>query len=108
MTAMKVSTTWTLSRLSREWVGPITVTADGLAVDDWTYLLLPAGTRPATPENIDGAPTVLGTGEEARAGILVGPGTDDELGPGRYLIWLRYVADPEAPVLTPVGVVVIT
>jgi hypothetical protein len=108
VTNPKVSTTWTLSRLSREWVGPITVTADGTPVTDWTYAVVQFGQRPATPEEIDAAPAVLGAGDAARRGVLVGPGTDHELTPGRYLIWLRYVADPEAPVLEPVGVLVIT
>jgi hypothetical protein len=99
-----IVTTWRISRLSREWVGPVAVTADGLPVIDWAYAILPAGERPATPESIDNAPTVL----DDTPGILVGPGTDNVLSAGRYVIWVRYVAGLEAPVLNDVGVLVIT
>lgn len=108
MNTREVTATWTLSRLSREWVGPITVTADGSAVTDWTYAIVPFGQQPASPEAIDAAPFLLDPGPAVRSGILVGPGTDHELTPGRYQIWLRFVADPEAPVLVAVGVLVIT
>lgn len=97
-------TTWTLSRLSREWVGPIVVTADGTTVADWVYAIIPSGSQPAAPEDIDGIPTVLDDGR----GILVGPDTDNPLPPGRYRIWIRYGAGQEAPVLYAIGVLVIT
>lgn len=97
-------TTWTFARHSREWVGPLVVTADGDPVTTWNYLIVPFGQRPPTPEDIDGTPTVL---DDAQ-GILVGPDTDNELSPGRYLIWVRYVSGQEAPVLDDVGVLVIT
>jgi hypothetical protein len=99
-----ITTTWTLPRSSREWVGPLTVTADDAAVTGWTYAILPFGERPATPEDIDGVPTVL---DDAR-GILVGPDTDNELAAGRHVIWVRYVSGQEAPVLDDVGILVIT
>lgn len=99
-----IITTWRLSRLTREWVGPIEVTADAAPVINWTYTILPAGTRPATPEDIDGVPTIL----DDALGILVGPGTDNTLAAGRYLIWVRYVSGLEAPVRDDVGVLVIT
>lgn len=99
-----IITTWRVSRLSREWVGPIAVTADDAPVTDWAYAILPAGDRPATPEDIDGESTTL----DDMLGILIGPGTDNILAPGRYLIWVRYVAGQEAPVMDDVGVLVIT
>jgi hypothetical protein len=99
-----ITTTWRLSRLSREWVGPITVTADAAPVTNWTYAVVPFGDRPAAPEDIDAAPTVL----DDLLGVLVGPGTDNVLTTGRYVIWVRYVAGSEAPVLNDVGVLVIT
>lgn len=99
-----IITTWRLSRLSREWVGPITVTADGVPVTTWTYRITPASDRPATPGDIDGVPVVL----DDQRGILVGPETSNVLAPGRYLIWVRYVAGQEAPVMDDVGVLVIT
>jgi hypothetical protein len=99
-----ITTTWTLSRHSKEWVGPITVTADDVAVTGWTYLVVPFGEQPATPEAINKTPTVL---DDVR-GVLVGPATDNVLAAGRYLIWVRYVSGQEAPVLDDVGILVIT
>lgn len=88
-------TTWRLSSLSREWVGPITVTADGDPVTGWTYTVMPWSQKPATPEAIASAPTALDGG----LGVLVGPGTGHVLAAGEYQIWIRYVDAPEAPVL---------
>lgn len=99
-----ITTTWRLSRLSREWIGPITVTADAAPVTNWTYAIVPFAQLPATPEDVDGVPTIL----DDTLGILVGPGTDNTLPAGRYVIWVRYVAGLEAPVLNDVGVLVIT
>jgi hypothetical protein len=88
-------TTWSLSSLSREWVGPITVTADDTPVTGWTYLVLPWGEKPTAPEDIDRVPDALDGG----LGVLVGPGSTNILPVGVYRIWLRYVDAPEAPVL---------
>lgn len=88
-------TTWRLSSLSREWVGPIAVAANDDPVTGWTYLVLPWGEKPATPESIAGVPTALDGG----LGVMVGPDTDNELEPGEYNIWVRYIDAPEAPVL---------
>lgn len=99
-----IITTWRLPRQSREWVGPLTVVSDGEEIVDWTYVIMPFGQAPATPEDIDGEPTVL----DDALGIMVGPGTDNILSAGRHLIWVRYVAGVEAPVMDDVGVLVIT
>jgi len=99
-----IITTWRIPRLSREWVGPITVTADTTPVTSWTYAITPYNERPATPEDIDGVPTLL----DDTLGVLVGPDTDNVLTAGRYLIWVRYTSGAEAPVLDDVGVLVIT
>jgi len=99
-----IITTWRLSQLSREWVGPIAVTADADPVANWTYAILPTGERPATLEDIDGVPTLL----DDTLGILVGPDTDNVLTAGRYLIWVRFTLGLEAPVMDDVGVLVIT
>lgn len=99
-----IAQTWTLSRLSREWVGPITVTADGTPVADWLYAIVPSSAQPADSADIDGVPIVL----DDTLGVLVGPESDNPLGPGRYRIWIRYTAGQEAPVLECVGVLVIT
>ena len=96
-------TVWRLPALSREWVGPITVAVDDVPTTGWTYLLLPWGEKPATPEDINLAPYALDGG----LGILVGPGTSHVLLPGEYRVWLRYVDAPEAPVLYEDMVIVI-
>lgn len=97
-------TTWRLSSLSREWVGPITLEADGEAVTGWTYKIMPWLDKPDTPESIDATPTGL----EGGLGVLVGPGTDNVLAVGEYRIWLRYVDAPEAPVLHEDMTIIIT
>jgi hypothetical protein len=99
-----MTTTWTLSQLSTEWVGPITVAADGDPVTGWTYTLTPYSDTPDSADAIDGTPDVLDDG----LGILVGPGTTNQLTPGVYRIWVRYGAAPEAPVLNNVGLIHIT
>jgi hypothetical protein len=97
-------TTWTISRWSKEWVGPIEVEASGITVTDWTYAVLAAGQQPASATAIDDTPQTIGSD----LGVLIGPGTAHELSPGRYLIWVRYVANPEAPVINDFGTIVIT
>jgi len=97
-------TVWVLSRLSREWVGPITVTRDGVTVTGWTLTVLPRNQVPATAEDIAEDPTELNGG----LGVLVGPDTDHVLTQGEYSIWVRYVDNPEAPVLTSVGRLIVT
>lgn len=97
-------TTWTLPRLSIEWVGPITVTRDGDPVTDWVVAVFPRQYQPATVDEIDEQPTALDGG----LGVLVGPGTANPLTPGLYRLWIRYVSNPEAPVLNSVGTIQIT
>jgi len=100
-------TTWTLDRLAKDWVGPLTVTAsDGSPVVDWTYAILPHRSRPVDTDAISGAADATADG----LGIYVGPGTGNELTPGTYLIWVRWVAGGKAPVTPPddpAGVLVI-
>ena len=97
-------TTWHVNRLSKEWVGPITVQANGTPVTGWTYAIVPATEQLDDTADITGVPSTLDGG----LGILVGPDTGHELAPGEYTIWVRYVDDPEAVVLDDVGRVVIT
>lgn len=95
---------WILPRITVEWVGPIVVTADGTPVTGWTYALFPPAYRPDLPEEVAATPDLLDDG----VGILVGPGTGNDLARGTYRIWVRYVAAPEAPVLDDVGTIHIT
>lgn len=96
-------TTWRLSRLAREWVGPIAFTADEELVTGWTYVLVPIGTEPSAPEAISLSPASLNGGQ----GVLVGPGTAHPLTRGEYSVWLRYEDDPEAPVVPDVVRIII-
>lgn len=97
-------TTWTLPRLSVEWVGPITVQRNGVTVTGWTYTILPATDQPTTTTAIGSTPTTI----SGQLGILIGPGTTHPLTVGTYRIWIRYVDNPEAPVLNNVGSITIT
>lgn len=96
-------TTWELSRWSREWVGAITVTADGAPVTTWTYTIVRIGEQPASEAAINLVPTAL----DGDLGVLVGPDTAHELTLGRYHILVRYVDNPEAPVLTAGTIVIV-
>jgi hypothetical protein len=97
-------TTWTLDRLSKEWVGPLAVAVDGTPVTGWTYAVLPRGARPDSADDIVGVPDATDDG----LGILVGPDTGHVLEPGTYRIWVRYAAGVEAPVLAAAGLIDIT
>lgn len=89
--------TWTMPRESRELVGPINVTANGVAVVGFEVALIPSDVRPA--ETDWGPPDVV----QGQRWVLVGPGTPRALGPGYYWLWVRYTANPESPVLAYVG-----
>lgn len=97
-------TVWTVPRWSTEWVGPITVSRNGAPVTGWKITVLPAGQQPSDETAIAETPTSLSGG----LGVMVGPGTTHELGPGIYRLWVRYVDSPEAPVLSDAGTLVVT
>jgi hypothetical protein len=84
--------TWRLPPETKEWVGPLTVTADGEAVTAFDVTVTAPGQRPA-----DWAPpTALG----GALGALVGAGSGFPLLPGRkYTLWIRFTDVPETPVL---------
>lgn len=93
---------WRLPRESVELVGPITVTDDGTPVTTFEVAVLAANYRPEeadweTPEDVGGDQFVL-----------VGPGTAHALDSGVYRLWVRYVANPETPVLDAVASIRIT
>lgn len=84
-------TTWTLPAETKEWVGPITVTADGVPVTNFEVTVTAGAGRPTTWY----ATEVL----EGERGVLVGAGTAFPLRPGqRYTVWTRYTDVPEVPV----------
>jgi hypothetical protein len=92
---------WKLPRLSTEWVGPITVTDDGVPVTGWKVAIFTNGYQPELASEISESPTTVDGG----LGVLIGPGTSHVLAPGFYRVWIRYVASPEAPVINNVATI---
>lgn len=84
-------TQWSVAAETREWVGPITVTADGVPTTAFDVTLTAPGARPSlwvAADELDGD-----------KGILIGADTDFELIAGRkYTVWIRFTDDPEIPV----------
>lgn len=84
-------TQWLLAAETKEFVGPITVTADGSPVAAFDVAISQGTTRPTgwkAADNLDG-----------ERGILVGAGTDWPLRVGQiYTVWVRYTDNPEVPV----------
>lgn len=84
-------TLWTLVAETKEFVGPISVTADGDPVTTFEVTVTAPGVRPvewSDPTMIDGD-----------LGVLVGAGTDFALTPGiKYTVWIRFTDTPEIPV----------
>lgn len=90
-------TTWTLAAETKEWVGPITVLADGSPVLSFEVTVTAAADRPTSWQ----AATSLDGG----LGVLVGTDTPFPLVAGqRYTVWTRYTDSPEIPV-TKVGII---
>jgi hypothetical protein len=93
-------TTWTLTAETKEWVGPIAVTADGTPVTSFEVSVTAGGARPSTWE----AALLLNGGR----GVMVGVGTTFPLRVGqRYTVWARFTDITEVPVLK-VGAVRVT
>lgn len=96
-------TAWTLPRLSREWVGPITLInkLTNLPISTFEVAVVARGMQPVATDWT--APDLL-TGQN---GVLIGPGTLRVLPPGAYRLWVRTTAAPEMPVLSNVADVLI-
>jgi hypothetical protein len=95
-----VSTTWTMPRESREWVGPLTVTANGVPTLTYQVSVVHGADRPtrwAAPDPLGG-----------QLGVLVGPTATWPLAPGQYSIWVQVTSAGEAPVLDDVGTITVT
>lgn len=93
----------TINRLSVEHV-PVDVADNGTPVTGWRYVILPVWDEPDTTAQFTGIPTELG----GKWGVLIGPGTAHVLDPGVHVVWVRYEADPEAPVVEAAGRITIT
>lgn len=99
-----MSTTWTVPRTSTEWVGPIAVYSGDLLITDWTVAVFPRGYQPASPDEITAPPCIV----DGQPGVLVGPAGDWPMPVGTHRIWVRFVRDPEVPVLNDVGLIKVT
>lgn len=90
---------WSIARESKEWVGPITVTAtvDGEPVDidpaSLAFAVLPIQQRPTDTDWTAPVTEPGGTG--------IGVQADPTEQPGLYGIWARITDSPEIPVLDP-------
>ncbi len=85
---------WSLPAETKEWVGPLTVTLDGVPQTSYEVQVQLAAARPVI--GAWAAPTVL----EGEGGVLVGVGTSFPLVPlKKYTVWVRYTAAPEIPVV---------
>lgn len=83
--------TWNLAAETKEFVGPITVTADGSPVTTFEVTVTSGAVRPSNWQPRD----VIG----GFRGVMVGAGTPFTLEPGRkYSIWTKYSDDPEVPI----------
>jgi hypothetical protein len=93
---------WHLPRETKEWIGPITVTANGVIITSWQVCLIADGSRPVeadwqTPDSIG-----------PYLGVTIGTGSNyPSLATGSYLIWVRFDNATEEPVINDVGIVVI-
>lgn len=84
-------TQWSIAAETKEWVGPITVTADGVPTSSFEVTVTGPGARPSAWESA----SLLDGGR----GVLVGTGTSFLLTAGRkYTVWIRYTDSPEVPV----------
>lgn len=96
--------TWTIPRLSTEWIGPIEIHNGGIVVEDWTAAVFRSTYQPTTPTEINDPPTIL----DGQRGVLIGPGTPWNLTPGLHRLWITFQHPPETPVLDDVTLIHIT
>lgn len=86
-----VLTTWTLPAESKEFVGPITVLVDNVAVTNFEVAFTDGTARPTTWAAADIV--------DAARGILIGPGTANAtVVAHKYTVWVRFTDSPEIPV----------
>ena len=89
---------WTLPRETKEWVGPITTKANGVAVTNFKVALMIETARPVVSDWLDPVP------DGTDLGVIAGP----NLPIGRYKVWVKYSTALEDVVLDDVGIVDIT
>lgn len=93
----------TINHLSVEHVA-VDVSDGTTPVTGWRYVILPVWQEPTSVAQFTAEPTELA----GKLGVLVGPGTANVLEPGEYVVWVRYVSDPEAPVVEAAGRITVT
>lgn len=91
---MATLTMWQLVAETKEWVGPLTVTANATPVTAFEVSVCEGTARPTTwlaaDDDPDGGPA---------KGVLVGAGSSWPLTQGRkYTIFIRFTDNPEIPV----------
>jgi hypothetical protein len=92
---MTTLTIWSLVAETKEWAGPLVVTANGVPVSTFQVSVCEGAVRPTTWLAADDDPD-----GGATKGVLVGAGTSWPLAVGRkYMIYIKYTDNPEIPVL---------
>jgi hypothetical protein len=86
-------TPWSLPGETKEWVGPITVLADGDVTNAFKVTVTAPGARPVNWQD------AIQLDFSGGYGVMVGVGTAFPLVVGRkYTVWIRYTDAPEQPV----------
>lgn len=96
-------TTWRIPPESvQEFVGPLTVTANGVATTNYQLAVVEYGSRPTAWED----PTPHPDNAVAGLGVVVGVGSTHLLVAGQaYLIWVQIDLGISEPVLDDVGLI---
>jgi hypothetical protein len=102
----------TIPSISLEFLATTVTAASDPTAADVYFNIQPLGVEPGVSGWVagawEGAAEAVGNGfQKARARVLVGPGSSFELPNGRYGVWVRVDAAPEAPVRN-VGALLIT
>lgn len=95
MSSLAGITVWNLPYESVEWIGPLTVLANGVATGNFKVCLLADGVRPIDTDWIDPTP------DGADWGVMY-----DKNAKGSWKIWIKYTSGLETIVLDNVGIVV--
>lgn len=91
---------WRMPRESLEWVGPLTITVNGVVTTSYVVSVVPLRTRPTLwlpPDPLLSA-----------YGMLIGPGGTWPLGTGVYQVWAKVTVTGETPVVDNAGTIYIT
>lgn len=102
MIGVVAPTIWRLPKETKEWIGPITVTADGAVITGWQIALIADGLRPSEADWH--AADQVGI----EYGVMIGEGSNyPSLSIGSYLLWVRFDNGTEKPVVFDFAVIII-